>query len=155
MPNQEVNVRPLSMTFLSFMSLTCLAGSVNTTSGSWGTSGEYQGLYRSGSRAKVEGRVLRTDDVVPLSGMEPGIQLKLQGEKGEIDVHLGPRWFVMERDLLFTKGEPVVVVGVTIRLGGKPAIIADEIRRGNRKEILRELSGKPVWEKPAGKSVPE
>jgi len=125
------------------------------TSGSWGSSGKYQELYRSGSKGMFEGKVLRMSDVVPLSGMEPGMQIKLRGENGEIDVHLGPRWFVMQRDMLFTKGEPVVVVGVTIRLGDKPTVVADEIRRGDRKIILRELTGRPVWESASGKTVPE
>lgn len=131
------------------------SSAVRPTSGSWGASGRYQGLYEKGTRTKFEGRVLRTEGVVPLPDMEPGIQLRLHGEKGDVDVHLGPRWFVMERDMLFTKGEPLVVIGVTIRFGDKPTIIADQIVRGSRKDVLREPSGLPVWTKPAGKTVPE
>lgn len=131
------------------------AETIAATSGSWGTSGAYHHLYQAGSEARIEGKVLRTEDITPLAGMEPGISLKLQGERGNIDVHLGPRWFVLERDLLFTKGEPVVVVGVTIRLGGKPTLIAREILRGKHKAILRELSGRPLWEKATSHEVPQ
>ncbi len=125
------------------------------TSGAWGTGGRYQELYEKGTRATFEGKVLRTEDLMPLNAVEPGLQLRLRGEKGEMGVHVGPKWFVMERDLLFTKGEPVVVVGVTIRWEGKPAIVAQEIRWRDRKVILRELTGAPVWAGSAGHKVPE
>ncbi len=124
-------------------------------SGSWGTATPYHSLYEKGIRTTFDGRVLRTEDVVPLPNMEPGVQLHLEGDNGGIDVHLGPRWFVMERDLLFTKGAPIVVVGMTIRLRGKPTLIADEIIYGHRKDILRDPSGVPVWTKPAGTKFPK
>lgn len=131
------------------------SAAAETTSGGWGLRSPYQSLYRSGSPERIEGKVLSTEEFRPFDDMEPGVLVHLRSENGEIDVHLGPRWFVFQRDLTFTRGEPLVVMGMSIRLGGKPAVIADRIQRRESTTVLRELSGRPAWVLLKSHQIPE
>ncbi len=121
---------------------------VTKTSGGWGESSEYGKQLKSGARETVTGNVLSFDEVTPLSGMEPGVQVKLQIGKRDLDIHLGPRWFVLERDLNITRGQPLSIVGLRIQLGKKPVLVAEEIRHTKGDSIIiREKSGELKREK--------
>ncbi len=112
----------------------------------WGAGGKYQKLYEKGSRAKVTGKVMSMSDLLPGESEAPGVQVKLDlGNGEEMNVHLGPRWFILQQDLDLTQGQPLVVEGIAISLDHHPAIVANEVSQGERKVILRELSGAPKW----------
>jgi len=135
--------------------LTAEQAAVQKTSGGWDAASRYQKLVRSGTSARLKGNVLSTEDLRPYEDMEPGVQLKVDvGGGKEVSVHLGPRWFVLERDIAFTRGEPIEIVGVKIQIGDKPAVIASEVVRPESKQriVFRESSGTPRWfdRSPAG-----
>jgi hypothetical protein len=132
-------------------SLAAQGPAVEPQSGSWSETKGYQKLYRSGSPARVRGNVLSTEDL-RLEGSEPGMQLKLRTETGDLWVHLGPRWFMTSHDELLTHGEPITVIGVQIHFDGHPAVIANEIQKGESRLILREpATGRPEWGAPPHK----
>ena len=112
------------------------------SSGAWGIGTPYQGLKKSGKAAKIEGKVLSMRDLTPYEGMEPGYELKVDTGGGkEVDVHLGPRWFLLQNDVNLTKGAPIVVVGVTVRFEGEPTLLANEIVQGDKRIILNDTGG--------------
>lgn len=114
--------------------------------GVWGEGGSYSRLFRSSQKVKVEGNVLSMEDFRLEGSDEPGVGLTLETKEGNILVQLGPRWFVLQNDLNFTRGEKVGIVGVTIRFENKPAMLAGEILRGQRRVIFRDVaSGEPHW----------
>ena len=83
--------------------------------------------------------------VVPMKGMNTGVQLILKSDKETIPVHMGPGWYIERLDTKIKKGDKVEIRGSRINFGGKPAIIAAEIRKGNAALMLRDSSGIPVW----------
>jgi hypothetical protein len=63
----------------------------------------------------------------------------------KLPVHLGPSFFVDQQGLKLAKGDRIAVKGSRITLDGAPALIAQEITRGNETMVLRDASGSPVW----------
>ncbi|HQH99906.1 MAG TPA: hypothetical protein PLF54_11465 [Deltaproteobacteria bacterium] len=77
--------------------------------------------------------------------MHYGIVAILKTPKETIPVHLGPQWYIERLDLKLQKGDAVEVKGSRVTFGGKPAIIAGQIKKGNESVTLRSDSGVPVW----------
>jgi hypothetical protein len=77
--------------------------------------------------------------------MKRGIHLLLKTEKETIPVHLGPDWFIERQDTKIEKGDRIEIKGSRVTLGGKPAIIAAELKKGESVLILRDSAGVPVW----------
>ena len=64
---------------------------------------------------------------------------------GEMDVHLGPAWYIENQEMVVTAGDKVEVKGSKVDIGGKPAIIAAELTKGDETMVLRDGAGVPVW----------
>lgn len=62
-----------------------------------------------------------------------------------IAVHLGPDFYVDLQELKLAKGDRVEVKGSRITFDGKPAMIAQEVRRGGQVLALRDVNGLPLW----------
>ncbi len=114
-------------------------------SGGWGMGGSYQRMYNPATVETVTGTVESVDKITPQKGMQYGIHLKLKTEKETIQVHLGPGWFIERLDTKIMKGDTVEVKGSRVTVGGKPAIIAAEVKKGGETLKLRDENGVPVW----------
>lgn len=84
------------------------------------------------------------EQVVPLQGMNNGIQLLLKTETETIPVHLGPVWYVERLDVKIVKGDKIEVKGSRIKFQDKPTTIAAEIKKGEAVLTLRDANGVPV-----------
>jgi hypothetical protein len=82
---------------------------------------------------------------IPHGGKYEGVHLTLATAQGKVDVHLGPEWYVDERLPKLAKGNRVEVKGSEVTLDGKPALIAQEIRRAGVRVVLRNDAGVPAW----------
>ncbi len=55
--------------------------------------------------------------------------------------HLGPNWYIGNQELRLKTGDKITVTGSGVRIGGKPAIISSDIRRGEDILKLRDSDG--------------
>ncbi len=121
------------------------AGPAWRGSGGWGPGAAFGRLYDPKTVETVNGEVTRIDKIVPMRGMSPGVHLALKTDGGPVDVHLGPEWFLVNQDVRIAPGDRLEVKGSKVTIGGKPAIIASEIVKGDETLKLRNETGIPVW----------
>ena len=69
----------------------------------------------------------------------------LQTEKETIEVHLGPAGYLEKQALQIAANDTITVTGSRVMLGGKPAIIAGQIKKGDEVLKLRDENGVPAW----------
>lgn len=74
-----------------------------------------------------------------------GVHLTLTSGPEKLAVHLGPDFYVDAQSLKLAVGDQVEVKGSKIDFQGKPAIIAQEVRRGGEVLALRGPDGVPLW----------
>jgi len=114
-------------------------------SGGWGMGNPYQRNYNPATVETISGVVESVNQVTPIKGMSPGIELIVKTDKETIAVHLGPAYFVERLDVKIEKGDKVEVKGSRVTISDKPTIIAGEIRRGDSVLKLRDDAGTPIW----------
>ena len=114
-------------------------------SGGWGAGSAYQRMYNPQTVETVSGTVESVGKFAPMRGMGYGIHLMVKTGKGTIPVHLGPGWYIERQDMRFMKGDKVEVKGSQVTFNGKPAIIAQEIKKDGGTLTLRDDAGIPEW----------
>jgi hypothetical protein len=114
-------------------------------SGGWGTGSSYNRLYDPKTVETVSGEVISVDRIVPMKGMSYGIHLTLKTDSGTISVHVGPEWFLENQDTKIAVKDKIEITGSKIIFQGKPAIIASEVKKGEKILSLRDSNGTPLW----------
>lgn len=112
--------------------------------GGW-TNGPYARVYNPSTVETLAGEVVAVDRVPPMRGMSEGVHVVLKGDKGTTDVHLGPAWYLDHQDTQLAVGDRVEVRGSRVNVGGKPAVVAAEVKKGNETLRLRDAQGLPYW----------
>ncbi len=74
-----------------------------------------------------------------------GVHLVVAMGSDPIAVHLGPDFYLDGQALKLAKGDRIEVKGSRVTFGGKPAIIAQEVRRDGQVLALRDETGVPLW----------
>lgn len=102
-------------------------------------------LFNPKSVETVQGKVSRVE--TPSSRRQDGqvVVIVLATPKGELFVHLGPRWYLDQQPLKLKPEDTIRVTGSRVMVQGKSVILASEIKRGNEKMVLRKEDGTPVW----------
>jgi hypothetical protein len=77
--------------------------------------------------------------------MSAGVHMIMQTDKEQISVHLGPGFYVENQDVKIESKDKVEVKGSRVTFGGKPAIIAAEVKKGDEVLKLRDDNGFPMW----------
>jgi len=62
-----------------------------------------------------------------------------------IPVQLGPAWYIERLDAPIEIGDHIEILGAKAFAEGLPAVIAAEVRKGERVLVLRDATGIPVW----------
>lgn len=114
-------------------------------SGGWGPGTPYSKMYDPKTVETISGEVIRVDRITPRKGMSYGVHTTVKTDKEEISVHLGPGWYVENQDVKIEPKDTVEVKGSRITFGGKPAIIAAELKKGGQVLKLRDDGGFPAW----------
>lgn len=114
-------------------------------SGGWGPGTPYNRFYDPAKAEVISGTVEDVTQIVPMKGMQYAVAVILKTDKETVSVHLGPEWYITRLDTKIEKGDSIEVKGVRATFGGKPAIIAGEIKKGDSVLILRDNAGTPVW----------
>jgi hypothetical protein len=114
-------------------------------SGGWGPGSQYNRIYDSKALETITGEVTAIDRITPIKGMSGGVHINVKTDKETISVHLGPSWYLENQDIKIEVKDKVEVKGSRVTFGGKPALIASEIRKGNEVLTLRDEAGFPAW----------
>ena len=70
----------------------------------------------------------------------------VQTDKETISVDLGPGWYVEKQTPRIEANDTITVTGSRVTVGGKPAIIAAQVEKGNETLKLRDDGyGVPAW----------
>ena len=102
-------------------------------------------MYDSKTVETITGEVASVDRITPSKGMGGGVHMLVKTDKETISVHLGPSWYIENQDVKIEPKDKVEVKGSKITFGGKPAIIAAEVKKGDDVLKLRDDAGYPVW----------
>ena len=111
----------------------------------WGVNSPYQRLYKPETVMMIAGDVLSIEKRVLMKKMYFGIVLILKSQQETLPVHLGPVWYIERLDFEISKGDQLEIKGAKALLNNQPAIIAAEVKKGDRVLILRDNAGIPVW----------
>jgi len=126
------------------LALTMACGSENQGSrGPEGGAG-YDRMYDPKTVATVSGEVVSVDKIAD-PGMDSAVSLTLKTAKETILVYLGPGWFLAKKDLTFAPQDQVEITGSQITFQKKPAIIAAQVKKGDKSLKLRDPAGIPAW----------
>lgn len=100
-------------------------------------------MFDTATITTVSGTVAAIERVS--NGPSVGIHLRLQTGDETVPVHLGPAFYVDAQELKIAEGDRVEVVGSRVQLGDAPALIAQEVRKGESRLRLRDEAGFPAW----------
>jgi DNA/RNA endonuclease YhcR with UshA esterase domain len=82
---------------------------------------------------------------VSRSGAWAGTHLTLKTDQGAFDVHVGPTAFLAENQMTFAKGDNIEVTGSKVKYEGADAVLAREVKKGDKTLTLRNAAGIPQW----------
>jgi hypothetical protein len=102
-------------------------------------------MYDSKSVETINGEVISVSRITPRKGMSGGLHMDVKTDKETISIHLGPSWYLENQDVKIEAKDKVEVKGSRITFGGKPAIIAAEVKKGEQVLKLRDDNGFPAW----------
>jgi hypothetical protein len=126
------------------LALTMACGSENQGSRGPGGGAGYDRMYDPKTVVTVSGEVVSVDKITA-RGMDSGVSLTLKTAKETILVYLGPGWFLEKQDLTFAPQDQVEITGSQITFQKKPAIIAAQVKKGEKSLKLRDPAGIPAW----------
>jgi hypothetical protein len=126
------------------LALTMACGSENQGSRGPGGGAGYDRMYDPKTVVTVSGEVVSVDKITA-RGMDSGVSLTLKTAKETILVYLGPGWFLEKQDLTFAPKDQVEITGSQITFQKKPAIIAAQVKKGEKSLKLRDPAGIPAW----------
>ena len=126
------------------LALTMACGSENPGSLGPGGGAGYDRMYDPKTAATVSGEVVAVHKITE-RGTSYGVSLTLKTGKETILVYLGPGWFLAKQDLTLAPQDQVEITGSQIIFQGKPAIIAAQIKKGDKSLKLRDPAGIPAW----------
>jgi hypothetical protein len=141
---------PMSALML-ILALTMACGSENQ-GGMGGGGAGYDRMYDPKTVGSVSGEVVSVDKITD-RGTGYGLSLTLKTGKETILVYLGSGWFLEKQDLAFAPKDQVEVTGSQTTFQGKPAIIAGQVKKGDKSLKLRDLAGIPAWAGPDNHSA--
>jgi DNA/RNA endonuclease YhcR with UshA esterase domain len=125
--------------FIAFMSFLIVFTVVAQAQSSWRPRN-----YDPSSETTVKGTI---EQVKQVSGRHVwnGTHLMLKTEVGSLDVHAGPSSFISSQGFSFAQGDEVEVLGSKVKVGENEALIAREIKKEDKKLVLRNAQGVPQW----------
>lgn len=110
-----------------------------------GRRGQNYRRYNSNQIETLNGEIIRLDTPQSRIGTFQGSHLMIKTAQETIEVHLAPSWYLAEQDFDLSPKERIIVIGSRINVNGKSAIVAREIRKGDKTLVLRDENGIPMW----------
>jgi DNA/RNA endonuclease YhcR with UshA esterase domain len=88
---------------------------------------------------------------VSRSGAWTGTHLTLKADQGTFDVHVGPTTYLTKNQMTFAKGDNIEVTGAKVKYEGADAVLAREVKKGDKTLTLRNAAGIPQWSRGRGR----
>ena len=95
----------------------------------------------------IEGTITLVKQISTTKDMTFGTHILVGHEGEEIEVHLGPSWYLEKKRIKVRTGEIVKVSGSLCILEGKPSMIAQWMVKQKDTIQLRDDEGFPIWAK--------
>ena len=109
----------------------------------------YGRIYNTQSEESIKGTIISVDRITSNQRMYCGIHLLLKTDSETIPVHLGPEWYfdecLINQDVEIAVNDKIEIIGSRISYDGKPAIVAAEVKKGDKILALRDEIGVPFW----------
>lgn len=103
-------------------------------------------LYDPKTVETLKGEIVAVDTVTAGRMDIPGrVVLTLKTAKETIPVYVGPEWYVKQQEVKLVAGDQVEVKGSRVAMDGKPYIIPNYVKKGDRVLQLRDDTGLPLW----------
>ena len=93
----------------------------------------------------IEGTVVRVHQVPSTKVLLTTLNALVRTSEGEVNVELGPAWFLDNQELHLAVQDKITVSGSRVKPNGVDTMIATEVRRGNDVLRLRREDGTPAW----------
>lgn len=106
-------------------------------------------LYDPAKETTLTGKVTAVNTTTGRRGWN-GVHLTVQASEGTYDVHVGPAAYLTQQGFSFAEGDQVEIVGSKMDFNGAPAVIAREVKRGDKVLSLRDKQGIPLWSRGRG-----
>jgi hypothetical protein len=100
--------------------------------------------YDKTTETRLQGPILEVRLVATASGIQ-GTHVVLKQGTQDVEVFLGPTPLLTRSGLTLEKGEMIEVMGSKVDYAGAPALLAREIKKGEKTFTLRDENGRPVW----------
>ena len=116
--------------------------------GGWGINDPYNKFYDAGDVERMKVVVTEVREVVPFSGMSPGVALvvKEDDEGDELLVHLCPVWYKNAGRIGIRKGDKISLRGHFAEINGEEVIMAAKVKKKGKSFKVRLTSdGTPFW----------
>jgi hypothetical protein len=102
-------------------------------------------MYDTATETTVKGTVEEVKQVSGPRGGPGGTHLILKTDKETLEVHLGPTTFLEKEKFTFAKGDQIEVTGSKVKIGATDALLAREVKKGDKTLTLRNAQGIPAW----------
>jgi DNA/RNA endonuclease YhcR with UshA esterase domain len=115
--------------------------------------GKHMPKYDPSTIATVKGTIQEVQEGMMQSGQmghmgqmnHMGTHLALKADDKTYTVLVGPSSFVKEKNFTFGKGDQIEVTGSKVNYDGSDALVAREIKKGDKVLTLRDEKGIPEW----------
>lgn len=97
--------------------------------------------------ATVQGIVVEAPDIKE-DGIPEMKHLILNTHQEKLTVVLAPNWYMARQPWKIDLLDRLEVTGSRFDLDGKPALIAQEVKKGEKVMKFRDQSGRPLWARP-------
>jgi|UniRef100_A0A7V6A590 hypothetical protein len=95
----------------------------------------------------VQGIVVEAPEVRQ-TGLPEMEHLTLKTKQEKLTVVLGPNWYLAKQGWKINLLDRLDATGSRLNLDGKPALIAQEVKKGDQVMKFRDSSGRPLWARP-------
>ncbi|MBC8553097.1 MAG: hypothetical protein H8D23_26045 [Candidatus Brocadiales bacterium] len=106
---------------------------------------QYCSIYSPNKMETVFGNVVSIEKATSRRRMSYGVHLIVKSDEETLSVRLGPEWFMEGKNFTIMPDDKVEIKGHRISDRGEEAIIAAEIKKGDKVLKLREENGLPFW----------
>jgi hypothetical protein len=110
-----------------------------------GPLGDINRMYDPKTVETIIGEVVSVAEISMMRGRYTGVHVQLKRGKDTLQVHLGPAWFMEKHEPKIEKNDTIQVTGSLITFQGGKALIAAEVKYGEKVLRLRDEKGFPVW----------
>ena len=102
-------------------------------------------MYNPETLTTVSGVVTKVLKTIPENKMQSGVHIFIQEGDENIEVHLGPEWYLNENGISLKENDQVSVKGSKVEMSGEKVIIASHLTMGTKEVRLRSEDGIPLW----------